>query len=201
MALVTPADIFDFWFGAMDSNGLTAGADHAKWWSGGEVLDNEIKDRFEDTVKAASAGELEAWKESDDGAVAWVILLDQFTRNIYRDQARMYDDDAKAVAFVKKMIAEGRDQNLATHPRVFLYMPLMHAEDMPSQDLGVEKFGEIVGSVPAEVKPLVQNNLQFSEAHRKVVERFGRFPHRNEILGRVSTPKELKFLEEEGRGF
>ena len=136
-----------------------------------------------------SAASCDDWARSPRGALALVILLDQFTRNIHRGTPAMHEGDAKAVATALAVIESGADASFSADERQFLYMPLMHSEDRALQQRSLEKFRELGQS------------LDYAERHAEIVFRFGRFPHRNAILGRVSTPEEVEFLKQPGSSF
>jgi uncharacterized protein (DUF924 family) len=177
-------DVLDFWFGAKDS------ADYGKYreiWfrAATPAFDQEIRDKFLATHEAAARGELDDAMETADGSLALLVLLDQFPRNMFRGSARAFATDAKARAVAKHAIAKGFDQQVPTGMRGFFYLPFEHAEDLADQEDGVrlfEKLGEGEG-------------LRYAVEHRDVIKRFGRFPHRNAVLGRASTPEEIEYLK------
>jgi uncharacterized protein (DUF924 family) len=175
---VVPDEIVDFW--------LEAGPD--KWFNKDADFDREIEDRFAAVHEAAARGALEKWQENATGAMALVILLDQFPRNMYRDTPRAFATDAKALAVAKRAIARGFDQGFELQQRRFLYMPFMHAEDAAMQQRCID-LCEAAGD---------ENGLKHARIHAEIVNRFGRFPHRNRILGRETSPEEQRFLDEGG---
>ncbi len=187
-------EILDFWFGDGDPNDPDNSNDKL-WFGGGAAIDKEIKQRFEPLVEQAALGKLEEWKSTARGRLAWTILLDQFTRNAYRGTPRMYGFDNLVLQSAREAIAQGQDKELPWVQRGFLYLPLMHAEDVHAQnhcvDLYTEMYNEAKGHPMASV---LIYNLDFAERHAKVVRQFGRFPHRNEILTRQTTPEEREFL-------
>jgi uncharacterized protein (DUF924 family) len=174
----TPHDLLSEWF-----------RDPERWWKPDAAFDDSLRATYGDDVEAAIRGERDDWARSPRGALALVILLDQFTRNIYRDTPRMYAGDAKAVATSLAVIESGADASLSADERQFLYMPLMHSEDRGLQQRSLEKFRELGQS------------LEWAEHHAAIVMRFGRFPHRNAVLGRESTPEEVEFLSQPGSSF
>ncbi|KQT44430.1 hypothetical protein ASG43_13850 [Aureimonas sp. Leaf454] len=174
---IDPQRIVDFW--------RDAGPD--RWFVADEAFDATIRQRFEDIYERAAQGDLDAWADDATGALALVLLLDQFPRNMYRGTPRMYATDARALAIAKAALARGDAVTLGEDVNQFLAMPLMHSEDLADQDACVEWMREIG-----------PENLPFAEEHRDVVARHGRFPHRNAILGRVSTDGERAFLDEGG---
>ena len=157
--------------------------DPDRWWKQDAAFDDYLRKTYGEDVEAGIRGELDHWARTPRGALALVILLDQFTRNIHRGTRRMYAGDAKAVATCLKIIERGEDVSLSDDERQFLYMPLMHSEDRPLQQLSLEKFRELGQS------------LAYAEDHADIVFRFGRFPHRNALLGRESTEEEIEYLK------
>jgi uncharacterized protein (DUF924 family) len=177
-----PADILAFWF-SQDVK--------AKWFVREDGFDAELRQRFGALLAKAKQGELAHWVESPDGALALVILLDQFSRNIYRGTPNAFTADEMALAAAKQAIAQGYDLRLTAEQRGFLYMPFEHSEALADQDRGVALF-EALGS---------EESLDYMRRHRDIIARFGRFPHRNAILGRSSTPEEIEFLKQPGSSF
>ena len=172
---VTPDTILAFWF-APEMN--------KRWFRSTEALDTEIRDRFEPTWRAAADGRLHDWAHSADGALALVIVLDQFPLNMYRDTARSFATEAEAIRVTRDALRHGLDRQLPGARKAFLYMPLMHSEELVDQDESVRLFAAAG----------LSDNLRFARHHRELIRRFGRFPHRNAILGRDSTPEELEYL-------
>ncbi len=189
-----PADVLDFWL----ADGVTLGwpaVDLGKrWFGGGAGLDAEINARFAKRVNEAIGGGLADWEAAPLPKLALIILLDQFTRNVFRGSAQAFAGDARAQALVKAMLADGTDLALPWVGRVFAYMPLEHAEDMALQQESVARFSRLVLDAPAELKERLQGNLEFARQHADIIARFGRFPHRNAALGRPDTPDEAAFL-------
>ena len=197
MADHDPEDVLSFWFGELDESGAPSEARRARWWKKSPELDAEIRERFEPVRDALCAGELEGWRETRRGRLAYVILLDQLSRNMYRDTPRMYEEDERAVEAALEAIEAGDPERLRYHERWFLYMPLMHAEDLKHQERCVALFAELGERFPEHG----DGGHGYAVRHRDIVARFGRFPHRNEILGRESTDEERAFLEEPGSSF
>lgn len=181
--------ILDFWFGPTDSPGY--GAPRAIWFEADAAFDEDVRRRFETDVVGAARGGHDAMAVDAEGALALAILLDQFPRNIYRGTPRAFAADAKARDVARNALAAGHDQAVAPFMRAFLYLPFEHSEDMADQDRSVALF-RALGD---------EKYLGFAIGHRDVIARFGRFPHRNEILGRRSTPDELAYLRQPGAGF
>lgn len=179
-----PAEILAFWFEESTPE---------QWFKKDPGFDAAIRDRFADTHKAAAAGALDGWADTAMGLMALVIVLDQFSRNLYRDSAVAFAQDAKALALARDGIARGLD--LAITPpdrRVFLYLPFEHSEDLADQEAAI-RLCEARTDDPAYV--------DFARRHRDVIAEFGRFPHRNAVLGRHSTPAEAAYLARPGAGF
>ena len=178
----TPSDILDFWF----SEDVKS-----KWFAGGKSFDDELRQRFTTLLQKARLGELTHWAENPDGALALVILLDQLSRNIHRGTPEAFAADALALETAKHAIAQGYDLRLAPEGRGFLYMPFEHSEVLADQERGVALF-EALGAA---------ESLDYMRRHRDIIARFGRFPHRNAILGRSSTAEEIEFLKQPGSSF
>lgn len=182
-------EVLDFWFG-------TGGQSRPEWFRKDPAFDAEILRRFGSLIDEAVSGGLREWMNTPASGLARVIVLDQFTRNTRRGRADAFAGDALALAAARAMVANGFDQALSAVQRVFTYMPFMHAEDLSAQDESVRLFGALARSSPDAA-----GNLDFAQRHRVIVERFGRFPHRNAALGRSSTPEEEQFLTQPGSGF
>jgi uncharacterized protein (DUF924 family) len=174
----TPADILAFW--------REAGRD--RWYKKDDAFDAEVRRRYLDLWHEAAAGKLSAWERSDDGALALTIVLDQFPRNMFRGDARTYATDPLAREVAGRAIARGADARIDPVLIEFLYMPFMHSEDLPDQLRCVELFRKTGHA----------ENLGYAERHADIVRRFGRFPHRNRLLGRATTPEEQAFLDAGG---
>jgi len=185
---MTPDDVLTFWF-------EEAGPD--KWFEKSDDFDAEIADRFGALTHAARDGKLVTWLETPRGCLALIILIDQFSRNIHRDSPLAWSADAHALALTRLALDKQFDEQLELNARKFLYMPLMHSEDLKDQKLCVEVFGKLVeaGAEGGET------NLDYAVRHRAIIARFGRFPHRKEILGRESSEEERAFLEEPNSSF
>ena len=177
-AHVAPADILAFW--------RDAGPD--RWYRRDDAFDAEVRRRFLGLWQQAAAGELSAWETTDDGALALVIVLDQFPRNIFRDDAQTYASDAQALEVAHRAIERGVDARIDPALREFLYLPFMHSEHLADQMRCIE----------LSRKAGLAESADWAEHHADIIRRFGRFPHRNRILGRATTPEEQAFLDEGG---
>ncbi|RJG04352.1 DUF924 family protein [Noviherbaspirillum sedimenti] len=193
--------LHEFWFGFSQSDAELANEKAKLWWRKNPQADAEIRQRFEAWVTKAANRELDAWSRSAAGCLALILLLDQFPRNIYRDTPQAFALDPLALAYCKEGMRNGFDMLLRPIERVFFYLPLEHSESREDQDLAVALFEKLLASVPLPQRPVFAGFLDFAVRHRDIVARFGRFPHRNRILGRPSRPEELEFLQEKGSSF
>lgn len=184
--------VWDLWFGTLDADGNAAPAAQQRWWSKDPAFDAEIAQRFGTLHRAVVAGEREAWRAEPRGAPAYVIVLDQLSRNMFRGGPGMFAADAQALAAAKAAVAAGHDRALPVAPRGFFYLPYMHSENLGDQDACVALFADVPGAA---------QSVDFAERHRAIIRRFGRFPHRNAILGRAATAEEEAFLREPGSSF
>ena len=175
-------DILKFWFDEIDSK---------CWWTKDDELDQQIRKRFAAVHDMAINGELFEWRLTPRGSLAEVIILDQFSRNMYRDTAQAFAYDGMALVLAQEAITAEFDRELTTVENSFLFMPFMHSESPTIHDLAVALYE----------KNGIQNNLDFELKHKAIIDRFGRYPHRNEILGRESTPEEIEFLKQSGTAF
>lgn len=166
-----------------------------RWFGGGVEQDAEIDAEFGPLVAAALDGDLLDWEPAPLTRLALVIVLDQFTRNVYRGEAKAFSGDARAQQLVMQSLALEQDQALPRVGRVFFYMPLMHAESLALQDECVSRFEALVKDSPPELSDTLNGNLRFAREHRDIIERFGRFPYRNAVLRRSNTPEENEFLK------
>lgn len=179
---IQPQQVLDFWF-----------VDHsaADWFSKNPAFDQAISERFLDTYWQAAAGELSAWRQTAEGRLAEIIVLDQFARNLFRDQAQQFAADAMALMLAQEAIAQGFDQQLAAQQRLFMYMPYMHSESVLIHQQAVVLFTALG----------LSDNLDFEYKHQAIIDRFDRYPHRNALLGRASTAEELAFLQQPSSSF
>ncbi|WP_018691061.1 DUF924 family protein [Algicola sagamiensis] len=175
-------DILTFWFDECSQS---------DWWQKSDTFDQKIRDHFASVLTQAKAGELSHWRESPRGRLAEVIVLDQFSRNIYRDDARAFEADSIALVLAQEAVRNEDDLKLTPTERAFLYMPYMHSESKKVHVEAVRLF-ESLG---------LENQLHFEKLHQDIINRFGRYPHRNKWLGRKSTSEELTFLQQPGSSF
>ena len=174
--------VLKFWFEELSSS---------DWWKKSDEIDNRIRNRFSDLHRQATRCELFEWRITPEGRLAEIILLDQFSRNIFRDTRYAFAFDTLALVLSQEAVASGADKKLTTAQRSFLYMPYMHSESEEVHKMAVILFSQ---------KGL-EYNLDFELKHKAIIDRFGRYPHRNKILGRESTAEEVEFLKQPGSSF
>jgi len=184
-------EILDFWFGT--------GSDHGKerkfWFIKDKEFDEEVQSRFLSTYEAATTGELDHWKESPDSCLALILLLDQFPRNMFRNSPQAFATDEKVLNIAKYAVKQGYDLQLLPVERWFIYLPFEHSENLEHQRQAVALFETL------QDDPNSASSIDYAKRHLEVIKRFGRFPHRNAILGRKSTAEEEEFLQQPGSSF
>lgn len=193
-------EVLDFWFAG------DAKARGARWYGADPALDDEIRTRFGARIESASRGSLDAWRSTAQGTLALLIVLDQLRRNAFRGTPAAFAEDRRAQMLCERLMAGGRDLELTFLERFVAYHALMHAEDVGAQQRGVEAYRALLedgtkAGAPEGVLGTLRSGLEYAEKHAAIVARFGRFPHRNAILGRASTPEEEAFLLEPGSRF
>ncbi len=194
-------EIHAFWFGSNPDDAAVA-AERAKlWWAKDAAVDAEMRRRFASCVADAASGRLDAWLATPCGRLTLILVTDQFPRNIYRDTAQAFHYDALALAWSKDGIRDGVHLSLRPIERVFFYLPLEHAEALDDQVQSLQLFSELVANAKPEHKAMFDGFLRFAQRHHEIIARFGRFPHRNRILDRTSTPEEQAFLQRKGSSF
>jgi len=189
---VTPEEVLDFWFDP---------AARPRWFERDGDFDASVRQRFGPTLEAAAHGQLDDWAATPRGWLALLIVLDQFSRNIHRDDARAWSADPTSQTIALVGIARGDDQRLEPLQRLFVYLPLEHAEDLALQQHCVHLFERLLAQMPEDGREPFQGFLDYARRHHDVINRFGRFPHRNAVLGRSSTPEEAAYLAQPGSGF
>ena len=175
-------EIIEFWFKEIDTS---------QWWIKDEKFDERMRQRFLETHKKAVKCELYEWRKTSEGALAEIIILDQFSRNMFRDKSESFAHDSMALTLAQTAITCGFDAELSPEKRTFIYMPFMHSESLVIHSVAERLFAKL-GNPSA---------IDFENRHRVIIEKFGRYPHRNKILGRVSTPEEEEFLRQPGSHF
>ncbi|MBD1996155.1 DUF924 domain-containing protein [Leptolyngbya sp. FACHB-541] len=193
-------DVLNFWF-ADPQTGLANYAQWRKvWFIKNAAFDQQVRDRFLTTYEQAAAGKLDHWQDSPAGCLALILVLDQFPRNMFRRDPRAFATDLKAVETTQRAIAREFHQQLKPLQQLFLYLPLEHSENLDPQNHCVALFHKLVTDQP-ELGKEFEDTYSYAVRHQAIVKRFGRFPHRNEILGRETTPEEAEFLKEPGSSF
>lgn len=192
--LTSAREIIEFWLGDATHSPDAVEAQTERWYAGGDALDREIKSRFGDLLAAAEKGELDAWRGDADGELALVILLDQFSRNVYRGTADVWKNDPLALEITQECVASGRHLELSLMERVFLYHAYHHAEDRQAQQACVDWYTQVYNEADDVWKEVLKGFLDYAGGHAAIVQEYGRFPHRNETLGRASTPAEVDYL-------
>jgi len=183
---MTPQDVNDFWFSE---------ASKARWFDSKPRYDRQVTARFETLWRQARDGELADWERTAEGALALVILLDQFSRNLYRGTAKAFANDPRAVGIAEQAIAREQHLVMSLIGRAFLYHPFEHSESLAHQERSVLLFRELAETAPAEWQERLKPFLEYAEEHCDVIRRFGRFPHRNKVLGRTNTAEEQAYLD------
>ncbi|HTD04234.1 DUF924 family protein [Undibacterium sp.] len=196
--------ILAFWFGTDTDDAATAQAQGKLWWQKQPETDALIRQRFAGYTHQAANGALQDWAATPSGMLALILLTDQFPRNMYRDTPQAFAFDGLARACCKQGLAAGLDLPLRPIQRVFFYLPLEHSESLPDQQQSVRLFEKLAEANAGSRRPAGQTfagYVDFAKRHHEIVRRFGRFPHRNRILGRASTAEETAFLQEKGSSF
>jgi uncharacterized protein (DUF924 family) len=194
--LASPQEVLEYWFGPPPL------AVRGKlWWRGGDAVDREIEQQFSDTVEAALAGQLDHWSDQHQGVLALVVVLDQFTRNMFRGTARAFAGDPGALSLVLAGLEQGDDEQLHPLEASFFYMPLEHSESLAMQDRCVRCFEKLLLRTGESHREYIRGNLDFAEDHRQIIRQFHRFPHRNRVLDRISTDAELAYLASGGHTY
>ena len=193
--MIQPTDVLDFWFHRFAADTPTEERLRL-WFQGGDAIDREIGVRFGEALPRAAAGDYDSWAATPRDRLALLVLLDQFSRNLYRGTARAFANDAKALTLAREGIEQGHDQALEPVERLFFYLPFEHSEQIEDQQTSVKLYENLVRDAPQ-----LQGALDEAINHRELLERFGRFPHRNRALGRDSTAEERRYLDETGKTY
>jgi uncharacterized protein (DUF924 family) len=197
----TRDSLLEFWFGNDPDDAVVAKAQASIWWAKDRQTDAAIRQRFQPLVAAAAGGNLDDWRSSGRGQLALILLTDQLPRNIYRDTPGAFQFDGLARTLSLQGLANGSDRELRPIERVFFYLPLEHSESLEDQKRSVQLFRALAGEVPPIQRGIFDGFVDYALRHQAIIERFGRFPHRNMILGRPSTPEEIAFLQEPQSSF
>lgn len=196
-------EVLSYWFGddiSYDQAPSIVDRIQNVWFAGSDDVDNEIRNRFADDIAGVTEETLSQLSSSRD-KLAVIILLDQFPRNIFRESSEAFATDHMALRLAKELIRTNEDMELEPIQRVFVYLALEHAEDVEDQSLSVKKYEELLEEVDEGLKSIYEGFLKFAIRHKVIIDRFGRFPHRNELLGRESTKEEIEFLKQPGSSF
>ena len=186
--------ILSFWFREHELSAPQIDRRMDIWFSEDPVLDHEIEKEFANDIELASEGKLDHWAHKPHGRLALIILIDQFRRNIYRNTAEAFSKDRLALEFCVKGAMEKKDKGLSPIQKVFFYMPLQHAESRKVQAKSVELYQRLAEAVSPTYRETFETVAQFAELHKDIIDQYGRFPHRNKLLGRENTPEEDKYL-------
>lgn len=193
--------ILDFWFGRSESLAVILDKQASLWWGKDPHVDREIRERFVDRLDSLIDGKLNEWRSLPESYLAMIILADQFSRNIYRDSASAFAQDELALSLTLDGIENGIDLKLNVVQRVFFYLPFEHSESMAIQDRSVELQKQVLDDAPDNLQDQFQGFYNYALLHREVIEKYGRYPHRNNLLGRECTPEEIDYLNQPGSGF
>jgi uncharacterized protein (DUF924 family) len=199
--MLDPDDILQFWFGDASETPAQAESRLSLWFEGSPEVDERIRERFGAAVAAAARGEHDPWGHAPRPALALVVLLDQFPRNIWRGTSRAFAQDPQALGVARQAVAAGFLYELAPIERPFLTLPYQHAESLAAQRESVRLCREIAATAPPEWRAILETFPHYAERHLEIIARFGRFPHRNALLGRASTPEEKAYLDGGGETF
>lgn len=193
--------ILEFWFGIGTSATEIENEKKQLWWVKDEDVDLEIITRFQDTTESVANEELDEWESTPKGMLASIICLDQFPRNMCRGMPKSFAYDSLALALANKIVDISFNIELEPIYRIFAYLPFEHSEEMKNQETSLRFYGQLRNEVPESDKEFFNNFYGFANGHYEFIERFGRYPHRNEVLGRESTKEELAFLSQPGSSF
>jgi uncharacterized protein (DUF924 family) len=200
IVMSSPEEVLSYWFPEEDlfeADPQTFGRQMKWWFQGGPEVDSEISERFGEVLEQARRGELDHWAETPRGRLALIVVLDQFSRNVYRGSPLSYSQDEKALKLALEGIDAGMDRELSAMERIFFWLPLGHSEDLALHERSVLHAEEEAANAPPHLRVEVEFGVSQARAAREIIARFGRHPHRNEILGRTSTPEELEYLRTE----
>ena len=199
--IAAPEAVLDFWFGTPGTAADVAARQSQLWFGKSAAHDQLVTERFAETLIAAGRGELDNWATTPRSLLALIVVLDQFPHHIHRNHGQSFAYDAQSLALAQGMITRGEDAHIEPIERVFVYLPLEHAESRAMQDLSVAHYEKLVAEANPVERGLFDGFLDYAHKHHDVVARFGRFPHRNELLGRPSTAEEIEFLKQPGSRF
>jgi uncharacterized protein (DUF924 family) len=193
--MTTPEDVLSFWLGAPAADADSFGKKIRRWFGVDKALDAEIRSRFGDDVQRARDGALDEWAKTPRGRLALIILLDQFTRNLHRGTPRAFENDARALALAETGLDQHDDADFSFEEKMFLYMPLAHSEDVARQERHLALVAAAANAAPPALVEAHALATKHAQTYLEQIRRFGRFPHRNMILGRTCTQEEMAFLD------
>lgn len=193
--------VLDFWFGSEPLTPETVKPMVKRWFMGGPAMDRQIADRFAETVEQALAGRLDLWSDAPEGRLALILLLDQFCRNLFRATPQAFAGDSQALALTDAGLSQGLLSEFEPPQALFFLLPLMHAEDPQRQQQSVQQLHRLRSAAGPGWWSMLDNSLEEARRHQQMIDQFDRFPHRNAVLGRSSTPAELAYLERTGRHY
>ena len=188
--------VLDFWFGKIEDGDVTDHSKRKRWFNSTPEFDETIRSNFLHLYEQSLSGALPSWQDTASGSLALVVVLDQFPLNMFRRSARAFESEHAAVAACQHALLHAQDTELSVVERTFLYMPLMHAESAELQAESVRRYTDLAAQAPPHLKEMAEHTAKFARNHRDIVSRFGRFPHRNPVLGRTNTPAESEYLAE-----
>jgi uncharacterized protein (DUF924 family) len=196
-------EILNYWFGTLGEDEMPSSGYYTMWFAKKDDVDQYIKINFEEDLKSASEGKLKGWENTPLGALALILLFDQFPRNMYRGTVKAFSQDSLALEVCLRGINKGFDKKLHPVERLFFYMRLQHSESLEMQRKSVKSFSNLekLFPPPHPLAAMISGFKEYADKHCVIIARFGRFPHRNEILGRASMPEEIEFLKEPGSSF
>ncbi len=194
--MASSEEVLSYWFGSAAPDEPPGPAEMQRWFRGGEAVDSEIRQRFGADVERARKGELNDWAETPRGRLALIVLLDQFSRNLHRGSGEAFAKDAVALQLAVEGLDRGQDEELSSVEQLFFVLPLEHAEDLAMQNRALAYFEGWLKTVPVALQGMGKGVCDFARQHREVIARFGRFPTRNQALGRTSTPDEETHVSE-----
>tara|TARA_R110002110_G_scaffold33533_2_gene114888 strand:+ start:3483 stop:4067 length:585 start_codon:yes stop_codon:yes gene_type:complete len=186
-------EVLNFWFDY--ENNPDPLYNRTIWWQKNEHTDNIIREKFANLNYQATSGQLDSWLASPKSTLAFIILIDQFSRNLYRNTPKMFAHDSLALNAAKNIVASSKDKILTLTERVFLYLPFEHSENFNDQEMSIALYQRLVDETPEAHKKTAEAFLSFAQAHYDIIEKFGRYPHRNKILSRDSTADEIDFMK------
>lgn len=197
------SEILNFWFGDLTENGVPSSEKQELWWSKDPEIDLYIKNNYEKYINSAVSGKLDHWKKTSHGLLAYIIILDQFSRNIYRNSKRAFSQDKIALNTASEAVSTGLEAGLKSVEKIFLYMPYMHSEMLSDQLISIKKYSDLVNENKSHIilHDLLEQSEEYAYRHYEIIKKFGRYPHRNIILGRESTNEEIEFLRTGGSSF